>query len=187
MIKIAITGNIASGKSQVEKILKKLGYKVYDSDEIAHSILDTITDFYGLDVFTDGKIDRKKLGNLVFSNPQIKQNLEKLIHPKVKNKILEIFAKHSEDNCIFISVPLLYETGFDNLFDKVILITVDEQEQLKRLMTRNNLSKEEAKKRINSQIKQSEKVQKADFVIHNVSTFIDLEAKTISVLKEIFK
>ena len=109
MLKIAITGNIASGKSQVEKILaEKYHFPVYDADKIAHIKLNEINDFYGYNVFTDGKIDRKKLGELVFKNPELKRKLENIIHPKVKKEIIEIFKKHSQEKCVFVSIPLLY-------------------------------------------------------------------------------
>ena len=170
VVKIAITGNIASGKSQVEKTLAELGYVVYDSDKIAHNVLDTLTDFYGYDVFTDGKIDRKKLGELVFSDSSLRAKLEELTHPLIKAKILELFTVHKNDKYIFVSIPLLYEAGFEDIFDKVIFVSVDNDIQLKRLMERNNYSKEEAQRRISSQMPQEEKIKKADYVIVNNST-----------------
>ena len=170
VVKFAITGNIASGKSQVEKTLEELGYVVYDSDKIAHDILDTLTYFYGYDVFTDGKIDRKKLGELVFSDSSLRVKLEELTHPLIKAKILELFSLHKDDKYIFVSVPLLYEAGFDDMFDKVIFVSVDNDIQLKRLMQRNSYSKEEAQRRIASQMPQEEKIKKADYVIENNST-----------------
>ena len=120
MKKIAITGNIASGKSQVENILENLNYTVYDTDKIAHDCLSKIKDFYGFDVFTNGIIDRQKLGTLVFSNPQIKKKLEDLIHPIIKKEVLNIFEKNKNKDFVFISVPLLFETDFYKLFDKII-------------------------------------------------------------------
>ena len=170
VIKIAITGNIASGKSQIENILKSRGFTVYDSDCIAHEILDNITEFFGYDVFTDGKIDRKKLGNLVFSNTDLKKKLEDITHPQIKSVIVELFEKHKSDKYIFVSVPLLYEAGFDDIFDKVLFVSVDKELQLERLMKRNNLTKEEALLRISSQIPQDEKILKADYVIDNNSS-----------------
>ena len=181
MLRVAITGNIASGKSQAEKYIAQL-YPVYDADKLAHEVLDNIKDFYSLDVFTEGKIDRQKLARLVFDNPDIKFKLEQLVHPKVKEKILEIFKKHSKDNYVFVSVPLLYETGFDLLFDKVLLITVDKNTQLKRLMQRNNLTEEEALKRINSQSPQNDKAKKADFIIENNTDLKNLELQIKQVL-----
>ena len=182
MIRIAITGNIASGKSQVEKILEDTGFVVYDSDKIAHEVLLGITDFYGYDVFTDGKIDRKKLGALVFSDADLKKKLEELTHPKIKSKILELFEKHKSEKFVFVSVPLLYEAGFDDIFDKVIFISVDKSTQLKRLIARNNYTKDEALTRINSQLSEEEKIQKADFVIENNSTIEELRGKIEQVV-----
>lgn len=175
MLKIAITGNIASGKSEVEKMLAEKGFTIYDTDKLAHDVLDGINDFYGYDVFTDGKIDRKKLGNLVFKENNIKKKLEELVHPKIKEKILELFEKHKNDDYVFISVPLLYEAGFEQLFDKVLLIYIDKNIQLTRLMNRNNFTEEEALKRINSQLSYDEKVKKADYTIDNSSDIYELQ------------
>ncbi len=183
VLKIGITGNIASGKSQLENILKEHGYLVYDTDKIAHDFLDEITDFYGYDVFTGGKIDRKKLGALVFKNKELKNKLEALIHPKVRARILEIFEEHKNEKYVFISVPLMYETGFDKLFDKIILVTVDKDIQIRRLMKRNNLSEEEALQRIASQLPQEQKINLADYIIENNSTKEDLLKRFFELTK----
>ena len=182
VLKVAITGNIASGKSQVEKIVEKY-FCVYDTYKIAHNILNEIKDFYGYDVFTEGIVDRKKLGSLVFKNPELKEKLEKIVHPKVKDKIVEIFEKHKNDKAVFISVPLLFEAGFEILFDKIILVKADENIRLKRLMERYNFSEAEAISRIKSQISQEEKT--SDYVIENNSSFEELEKQTLSVLKNL--
>lgn len=182
---IAITGNIASGKSQAEKIIESLGYSVYDSDKIAHEILDKFEDFYGYDVFVDGKIDRKKLGSLVFANPDIKKQLEQLIHPKIKSKIVELFEKHKSEKYIFISVPLLFEAGFEDLFDKIIFISADKNIRLKRLMQRNNYPEEEALLRINSQLPENEKIKKSSFIVENNSTIEELNKQIKDVLGKI--
>lgn len=186
LLKIAITGNIASGKSQVEKFLAK-DFPVYDCDQIAHNILDNLEDFYGYDVFTNNKIDRKKLGDLVFKNQDLRKKLETVIHPKVKDKILELFKKHSEDKIIFISVPLLFEAGFEKLFDKILFIKIDKRIQLERLMTRNNFSEEEANARINSQKSQEEKILKADYIIDNSQSLNYLEKQVTNFINNVTK
>ncbi len=183
MLKVAITGNIASGKSQVEKLISDKNYTVYDTDKIAHDILDKVNDFYGYDVFTDGRIDRKKLGELVFSNPDLKKKLEEIIHPGVKEEILKIFEK--DYPIVFISIPLLFETGFDKLFDKIIFVQCDDDIRLYRLMERNQITKSQALSRMNSQQGQEEKIKKSDYILYNNSTITDLETQVNSLLTNI--
>ncbi len=182
MLKAAITGNIASGKSQIERLISEK-YPVYDTDKIAHKILDNLKEFYGYDVFINGKIDRKKLGELVFSNPDLKKKLEEIIHPQVKREILKIFEQNLP--YVFISVPLLFETGFDRLFDKIIFVSADSSIRLERLMKRNNFSESEALLRINSQAGEEEKIQKSDFVIYNNSSLNELERQVAIVINKI--
>ncbi len=166
MLKIAITGNIASGKSEVEKTIAQY-FPVYDADKIAHKFL--------------GNVDRRALGEKVFSDPIARKKLEEYIHPKVKDEILKIFSE-SKDKCVFVSIPLLFETGFDKLFDKIIFVQCDDELRLKRLMKRNNFTKKQALKRMNSQLPQDEKIKKSDFVIHNNSSKEELSVQVENVI-----
>ena len=125
MLKVAITGNIAAGKSQVEAILAK-EFPVYDADKIAHKFL--------------GDVDRKALGEKVFKDPEARKKLEEYIHPKVKQEILEIFG--APHDIVFVSVPLLFEANFDKMFDKILFVAADDNLRLERLMKRNNLTEE---------------------------------------------
>lgn len=161
MIKVAITGNIASGKSVVESYLRELGYKVFDTDKIAHKILEN--SFEVKKIF--GTSDRKEIANIVFSNKEKLKQLEAIIHPEVKKEILNLFKLN--EKIIFISVPQLFESGFNKLFDKVIFISADDNLRLERLIKRNNLTKEEALKRISAQNKEEEKISKSDFILYN--------------------
>ena len=175
MLKIAITGNIASGKSTVEKIIEDNGYKVYDTDKIAHKILENSEEIKK----AFGTIDRKEIAKIVFSNPEKLKLLESIIHPKVKEELLKIF-NHNE-KVVFISVPQLFESGFDILFDKIIFVTADENLRKERLIKRNSLTLEEAQKRIDAQ-KEDGKIAKSDFVIENNLDLEKLKSQVEDIL-----
>ena len=194
MLRVAITGNIASGKSQVEKILVDLGYKVADTDKINHSILSSDIDaineiksvFSDDDIVeTDGTISRAKLGKVVFSDLNKKKQLENILHKRINEKVQEFFQKNSNEKLVFISIPLLFETNQQDDFDKIVFISADENLRLKRLIERNNYSIEYAKARISSQIPEDEKIKKSDFVIYNNSDFSSLNNQVTSVLNQI--
>lgn len=161
MIRIAITGNIASGKSTVEKIIEELGFKVFDTDKIAHEILESSEEIK--EVF--GTTDRSEIAKIVFNDKEKLTILENIIHPQVKEKILEIFSK--EFKIVFISVPQLFEAGFENLFDKIIFVTANVDIRLERLMKRNSLTQKEALIRINAQNDEKDKINKSDYIIEN--------------------
>ena len=172
MISIAIAGNIASGKSTVENVLRKKGYKVFDSDIIAHEVLDDLSEkileaFKGYDILENGRISRQKLGALVFDDKNLKEKLENIVHPEIKDRLKKIFEENKLEKYIFVSIPLLFEVGWRNLFDKILFIYTEDKIRLNRLIQRNNFTKDEALARIKSQLPQEEKVKVSDFIINN--------------------
>ena len=194
MIKVALTGNIASGKSQVEKILLSMGYKTADTDKINHFLLasdvsvikeikETFADDDILD--EDNNISREKLGKIVFSSDLKKVKLEKILHKRIFDKVNEFFEKNKDEKIVFVSIPLLFETKQEGNFDKILFVSADENIRLKRLMQRNNYSEKYAKIRIASQEKETEKIKKSDYVIYNNSDLVNLRTQTDSVLNKL--
>lgn len=193
MIKAAITGNIASGKSQVEKILLSQGFKVADADKINHYIL--MTDIPAIneiklafkddDILENGAISRVKLGKVVFSSQEKKFKLEKILHKRIDVKIQEFFESNKDEKIVFVSVPLLFETGQEKNYDKVIFVSADEDVRLKRLMIRENYSEKYAKVRIDAQMKENFKIKNSDYIIYNNSDFNNLRKQVFSLLEKI--
>lgn len=168
---VAITGSIGMGKSTVCDLVRLKGYSVYDCDKIVHklyqepNVLLKVCNLFP-SVYQDGIISRKILGDIVFNDPEKKQMLEDLIFPFVKEEIINI-KNNSCDNIIFFEVPLLYESNMADLFNYVIVVYCDEEKQIKRIINRNNISYNEAKKRISLQMDISEKIKLSDFTISN--------------------
>lgn len=180
-ITIGITGGIACGKSSVSQVLESKGALVIDTDEIAHALLagpnptyDAVLARFGKDIATHpgGPIDRKRLGQIVFSDPQAKRDLEEITHPAIDAQMLEAMTQHSPGQVVAVQIPLLFECGIDKkgYFDEIWAITVDPATQLERLMKRNNLTQEDALRRINSQMSQFEKAKRSTRVIDNSGT-----------------
>ncbi len=194
MKKIAITGNIASGKSQVERILVSLGYKVVDTDKINHSILSSdlntinlIKDEFKQDDILDehGNISREKLGKIIFYEHAKKIKLEQILHAKIDELLINFYNENKDKEVVFVSIPLLFEAKKQNDFDKIILVSADENIRLKRLIERNSYSEEYAKTRINSQQSEKDKIKKSDFVIYNNSDFLSLQKQVLNILNQL--
>ena len=179
MLRIALTGNIASGKSTVQKILEEHGYKVLDTDKTAHLLLDnsidTVKEAFPACI-ENGKISRTKLGEIVFSDKNAKEKLESIIHPEIKKRIEAFFAENSAEKAVFVGIPLLFEANMTDLFDKILLIYTDDVIREKRLILRNKYSLHHARLRMNSQIPQDKKKSLCDYVIYNNGTLQELES-----------
>ena len=170
---IGITGSIACGKSTVSDYLKEKGYTIIDADKLGHVALTSedvkrrLSETFGANILVNNEISREVLGRLVFGNDNNLKKLNNIIHPKIKELILKLQEEHKDEDLVFLDIALLYEANFVDLVEKVVVVYVDEDVQLERLMMRNSLPKEEAVKRIESQMSPWEKASLGDFVINN--------------------
>ena len=190
---IGITGSIACGKSTVSNYLKSKGYIVIDADKIGHEALDDdyvkekLILAFGNEILEDNKINRQKLGELVFGNSSNLNVLNSIIHPEIRKKILQKIDKNNDKELIFIDVALLFEAKFDDLVDKIIVVYVDKNTQLTRLMKRNSISKKEALSRIVSQMSPIEKAKLGDYTVNNNLDAINTYEQVDKVLSELKK
>ena len=191
MIKVAIVGNIASGKSELEKYLFNSGFVVLDTDVMAHDILvdkpDVAKAFEEYDVFEYGLLSREKLGKLVFSNEELKEKLESIVHPLINETIKDSFETFADEDFVFVSVPLLFEVGWQEMFDKIIFIKADDEVRLERLIKRNGYSREYAQTRLDSQLSQETKITNSDYVIENNSSKEEFYKNIKSCLDKLIK
>ena len=193
MLRIGLTGGIASGKSTVANMLKKLGTELIDADDIAHQILNPMTecgkmviDEFGKGIQDkNGNIDRKKLGNIVFSNNEKLSLLNKITHSyimQVLKEKLEFYSK-KKSSLVVVDAALIIEKNFQNQFDKIIVVYVNEKTQLQRLIKRDNIERDTALMRIKMQIPIKEKLKYANYVISNEGQL----GKTWEVVKKVYK
>ena len=182
MIKVGISGKIASGKSEVERIIKEKGYLVFDLDIISHELLEKNDNVKTLILEEFNTLNRKKIGEIVFSDSNKKTKLENIIYPEMKKIIFDIFEKYKNEKAIFISGALLFKSNFAEFFDKTIFVDAIESVRLERLMKRNNLNEAQARMRLNLQ----DDSALADFVVVNDGTIEDLKVEIEKLFEEIF-
>lgn len=174
--KIGLTGGISTGKTTVSNYLANTYHlPILDADiyareavQIASPILDKIAQRYGTEILLpDGTLNRQKLGEIIFSHNEERIWLEQQIHPYVRERFAEAMNQLPSNSTVVLVIPLLFEAKLTNLVTEIWVVFVEEQQQLERLMQRNNLTLEQAKARINSQMPLAEKCQKADIILDN--------------------
>lgn len=180
MLKIGITGNIASGKSEAQKIISSMGYKVVDLDIVSHQLLQNDKEVQQKVLDNFNTINRKELADIIFNNEDKKKILENIIHPKLNEYIENFFTANKDEKAVFVSGATIFEAGFDKTFDKIILIDAPFEFKINRLMKRNALSYDEALLRLKFQ---QNNITKTRYVINNDSSVEDLEKN----IKKIFE
>jgi len=174
---LGLTGGIATGKSTVTAMLRERGIPVIDADQIAREVVEpgkpayeAIVRHFGRDILLeDGQIDRKKLGEVVFSDEAERQKLNAIVHPEVR-RVMRQEAEAAEANgaqIVFMDIPLLYESKLQYLVEKIVVVYAPSDMQLARMMERDELDEEQAKKRLRAQFPIDQKKLEADFLIDN--------------------
>ena len=194
---VGITGGIASGKTTATDYLQSLGATVLDADVESREVtapggraLPAIRAYFGDGVFCeDGTLDRRALGHIVFSDIAHRHALEAIIHPMIQHKMLSDIneAGRKGEKIIFLSVPLLYETGMDALCDETWVLSLDREMQLKRLMERDSIDYEAAVRRVNSQMSNEERNAQATVVIKTSRTVEQTRAELAALYKDLKK
>jgi len=192
---VGLTGGIASGKSTIAAILRRLGASIVNADELSREVVqpgqdawNEITKSFGSDILQeDMTLDRKKLRKIVFDNPEARKKLEAIIHPRVRalaeKRIGELAASGS--SVIVYEVPLLFEAQIHLWLRPVILVACDIETQKKRLLERDHLTELEAQQHLDAQMSLAEKRKLADYVIENDTTLEELEQRVRAVLQKI--
>jgi dephospho-CoA kinase len=184
---IGLTGNIGSGKSTVAAFLREMGYPVLDADllaERARELKKAELKALFPEAFLGEELDRRRLAQLVFSDPQKLRALEELIHPEVR-RLLEEELSRLEAPLVFVEIPLLFEKGWEGRLQGTILVAAPLEERLKRAMARSGLSREEVLARERAQMPEEEKRRRATWVLENRGSLEDLRAQVQALLGEI--
>ena len=177
---IGLTGSIASGKSTVSEMLKNSGYPIIDADLVARQVvepgsdtLEQIEQAFGPEVIReDGTMDRPKVGEIIFNDPAKRKILNDIIHPAIRQEMLQQRHDYMTEGykTIVMDIPLLFESRLQHLVDKILVVSVTEENQFNRLVERNGFTEKEARARISSQLPMSVKEDGADAVIYNNGT-----------------
>lgn len=198
MLRVGLTGSIAVGKSFVTSVFEELGCHVLDADVTAREVvmpgtpgLKALTEAFGEDILnTDGTLDRKRLGARIFNDPAQRERLNQILHPFIiarQDEIMRGWEAEDPNGIGIIDAALMIESGGYKRFDKLIVVHCRPDVQLERLMLRDNLSRDEALRRINSQMPQEEKQRFADYLIDTSDGFESTRTQIISVHQKLIR
>lgn len=170
---IGITGGIGGGKTTFSNVLREAGYQVYDSDLEAkrlqnenQNIRKQISVLFGASAYNINGLNRQLVANIVFKNPEMLVQLNAIVHPAVEHDFLEWMKKYPNEKYYFIESAVLFESHFDSLVDKIIIVTASEDVRIERAMKRDSLSREQVIQRIKNQMPEEQKKMLSDYVLN---------------------
>ena len=188
---IGLTGGIGSGKTMVAEYIKSLGIPVYIADDEARElmvddkVIMAISTEFGKEILDNGTLNRDKLAQIVFNNPEKLQKLNSIVHPEVKKHFDEWVEKHKNYPFVVKEAAILFESGSNNYCDAVITITSPLKTRLQRVMKRDKTDRESVLKRMQNQWTDEQRIAKSDYVIHNVS--IEATKKQVDEILKLLK
>lgn len=196
ILKVGLTGGIATGKTHVGSVFRRLGCWVIDADEVARTVVEPgqpayqeIEQEFGAEVISPkGTLDRARLGTLIFSDPQKRLRLNAIVHPRVMAEIqrrLGELEASGAGGIVIVDGALIIEAGVQAFFDKLIVVYCDREQQVRRLRQRDGLSRQEALQRIQSQMSTQEKRKYADFEIDTSGTFEQTEQQVVNIYRQL--
>ena len=196
MLKVGLTGSIAVGKSFVLSVLRELGCVTFDADKIAHSVMepgrdayrDIVQEFTDSVLSEDGQIDRAKLGAIVFADAERRKRLNEIVHPRVieeQNRMLGEAERADPDGIAIVDAALMIESGGYKRFDKLIVVYCDRETQINRLIGRNQITREDAERRVAAQMSSEEKRRYADYEINTAGPMEETRQRVTEVYNEL--
>ncbi|EAB5281838.1 dephospho-CoA kinase [Campylobacter upsaliensis] len=185
-----VSASIACGKSSFIKIANELGFESLSADLIANEITQknaaVLAEIFLLNLDKEGKIDKKVLANLIFKNKKAKEKLENFMHPKIREELLrKMQILEQKGRIFFVELPLFFESDFYQNLGKSVLIYAPKNVSLQRLMQRDGLDKDEALRRIKSQMDIEKKREMADFVIENIGSYEEFRQNCVKFIKSL--
>jgi len=198
MLRVGLTGSIGVGKSFVTSVFVELGCRVLDADQTAREVvmpgtpgLKALTDAFGEEILTtDGTLDRKRLGALIFADQSQRERLNHILHPFIiarQDEILNGWEAEDPNGIGIVDAALMIESGGYKRFDKLIVVHCRPEVQLERLMLRDKLSRDEALRRINSQMSQEEKQRFADYLIDISDGFELTRSRSVEIYNQLLR
>ena len=196
MLRVGLTGSIAVGKSHVVSLLKEFGCHVIDADQTARDVvakgtegLKRVVEEFGEEVLLpDGTLDRARLGAIIFEDREKRERLNAILHPIIigaQDEQMRRWASEDPTGIGIVDAALMIESGGYKRFDKIVVVHCRPEIQLERLMRRNNLSREEAERRISAQMPQEEKMRHADFLIDTSEDYAVTRERTLEVFQKL--
>ena len=192
MIRIGITGGIGAGKSFVCKRLSTMGFPIFDCDKEGKNLMNNdpivrfrLTELLGQECYQDNTLNKAFVAQQIFSNPALKKEVEAIVHPAVAQQFAQ-WAEAQEAPLVFVESAILFESGFDQYMDKVVVVDADRDVRIQRTLERDGCSKEQAEKRISSQMSDAERRKKADYIIQN-NPASDINSQLFELTKVLYK